>query len=169
MKKLLLLSIFSLLASHSIWATKFLFQTSPDLLPPCTASTKLASLEEMDLTKSEFIIIKVATKNKETGWGRIFACTEQPMAIDVREGDEIAELSIERKCKEKKVYCTKTDEIYIAYPKPPSLESRPSNPEQEEYKEKLRRYNQQELVGKTKFLIKEGWGINGFFDVKALD
>lgn len=126
----------------------------------------MKSLEEMDLTKSEFIIIKVTTKNKETAWGRIFACTEQPMAIDVREGDEIAELFIQMKCKEEKVDCEKTDEIYIAQQKPPELKSSEENrSESGTYIEKIKRYNEPSLRGKTQFTIKKGWGIEGFFNV----
>lgn len=162
------LSACVLLISKSMCAITFEFQTSPDLLPACSVETKKQSLEEMDLTKSEFITVKVTTKNKATSWGRIFACSTQPMPIEVRNGDEIAELIIEGKCKGKKVYCTQTDEIYIAYPKPPELPSHPTNPEQKGHIEKMKRYYQPDLAGKRKFIIKSGWGLEGFFEVKAL-
>lgn len=143
------MSMSILFISEPLCATKFIFQKSPDL---------------------PAIAIKVKTKNKKIETRKIHENENQPVEIDVIGGDEIAELYIQGPCKAKGALCEELDEIYITAAKPSELKSSETNKsERKTYVEKIKRYYQPDLVGKTTFSIKAGWGIDGFFEVKALD
>lgn len=133
-----------------------------------TANSLPVKFEFQKSTDLPAIHIKVVTMNKHIADKKISAGERRPVEIEVLGGDEIAELTIQRECESTKGYCEKIDEIYIAYPKPPELEKRPSNPEQLGYIEKMRRYDEPKLRGKTRFSVSKAWGIKGFFNVEPL-
>lgn len=115
------------------------------------------------------IDVKVTTENKKSETRKIYPGTKGLVIIEVLGGDEIAMLHIMKPCSDQKVYCEELDEIHIANPKPGELKDREHNEsERGTYIEKIRRYDQPGLRGKTKFSIGKGWGIKGFFQVDPL-
>ncbi len=119
------------------------------------------------------ISIKVETINKKNGSKQKAAMRvgagkkNRSKPIDVIGADDIAVLSIQSECGES---CDQMDEIYVAETKPEELSRREKNPSEEgPYVEKIRRYNQPNLLGKTKFKIGKGWGAIGFFQVDPIE
>jgi hypothetical protein len=177
MKKMILISALIVIAlvNTNTHATTFEFYRDTNL-PPVIVKIRMQNGMTGSTTlnvpdpKNPILVeptIKIESRERNVGKQApiVKETTRYARTEESEKGNEIAELDITTQCGN---YCDEVDEIYVASPKPAdslSTETKKSN--ESRYVEKIRRYNQPELMGKTRFTIsKSGWGAKSFFKVE---